>query len=232
MKRIPLAIHGLMIAFALYAPLQSQAADLNGKWAWTIETPDGNSFESVMVAKQVASKLTGYVGRPGEDDRWTIKQGKIESNQVSFTVTPIFGDSEITVEYLGKHQDDAIVGTVRVVEFDAEFPWQAKRRVIDVNPAGSWEFNLTTPNGNALEATLDLVYDKTKLTGELIADNWTVAIEEAKIEGNTIQFKTTNPNNPTRYTATGIVKGNKMSGRLSFKNDAGDQVELAWSATK
>ena len=221
-----------IITLSVFAVLTLQAADFTGKWAWTIKTPDGNSIKSAMDAKQAGSKLTGQLSRPGSDDKLEIKKGKVDGNDVSFTVVPNFQGGEITVEYTGRMKGDKIDGVIRVAEFDAELEWHAARLADDANPSGNWNWVLETPNGNEIEASLELKLKDGKLVGELVADNWAMEIEKGKVTGNKLSFQTTNPNSGQEYLSSGTIKGKKITGKVTFTNDGGEEVEMAWSAKK
>lgn len=220
------------LTLLILTALSVEAADITGKWAWTIKTPDGNSIKSAMDAKQEGSKFTGQLSRPGSEDTLEIQKGKVDGNDVSFTVIPTFQGGEITVEYSGRLKEDKIDGVLRVVEFDTELEWHAARVAEDVDPSGNWDWALSTPNGNQLEATLELSLKNGKVIGELIADNWTMEIENGKIAGNKLSFQTTNPNSGQKYLSTGTIKGKKMRGKVAYTNDGGDEIELEWTAKK
>ena len=222
----------LALAASLLVGSPTYAGDASGKWAWTIETPDGNSIKSMMTSKQDGTKLTGYLTSAGSDNQLKLQKGTVDENEISFTVVPNFNGGDITVEYSGKLKGDKIDGVLRVVEFDAELEWHAKRQQEDIDPSGDWDWALTTPNGNRLEASLELVVKKGKLLGEIISDNWAMELEEAKISGNKISFKTTNANSDQKYASIGTIKGNKISGTVSFTNDNGEPTELQWTAKR
>jgi hypothetical protein len=221
-----------LLGLALLASSIAHAGSASGKWQWTIETPDGNTFKSIMTAKQEGSKLTGTLSRPESEDKLEILNGKVEGDKVSFKVIPNFDGNKITVEYSGTLKGDKIDGGLRVVEFDAELEWHASRMVENVNPSGEWDFSLSTPNGDTMEATLELFLKKEKLSGELIADDWAMELEDAKIAGNKISFQTTNPNNDQKYLSKGTINGKKIVGTVSFTNGDGEDVSLDWSAKK
>lgn len=221
-----------LLVFSLLASSFANAGSASGKWQWTIETPDGNSFKSVMTAKQEGTKLTGTLSRPESEDKLEVLNGKVEGDKVSFKVIPNFDGNEITVEYSGTLKEDKIDGGVRVVEFDIELEWHAERMLENVNPSGIWDWSLSTPNGDTIEATLELFLKKEKLSGELIADAWAMELEDVKIAGNKISFRTTNSNNDQKYLSKGTINGKNIAGTVSFTNDNSEEVSLEWSAKK
>ncbi len=220
----------LAALLALGMPLH--AANLTGKWAWTIETPDGTTFESMMHAKQDGEKLTGHVSRPGSDDQLKLEKGKVVENKVSFTVKPDFQGNIITVDYSGKRDGNQIKGTINVVDFGAELQWHAKRVQDNADPTGQWDWTLATPDGNEVGATLTFSKQGGKLSGELIADNWAVELDETKVQGKTIQFAARNPNTGQEYALAGKITGKSMNGKVSFTNDSGEEISLSWKAKK
>ena len=185
-----------------------------------------------MTATQEGTKLTGTLSRPESEDKLELLNGKVEGDKVSFKVIPNFDGNEITVEYSGTLKGDKIEGGLRVVEFDAELEWHANRIVENVNPSGDWDWSLSTPNGDTMEATLELFLKEEKLTGELVADAWAMELEDAKISGNKISFRTTNASNDQKYLSKGTIKGKNIAGTVSFTNSDGEEVSLEWSAKK
>lgn len=86
--------------------LAVSAADITGKW--TAQVPGrgrGGPSENTFVFKVQGKKLTGStnMGRGGEAQ---IENGKVDGDDVSFTVTSSFGGSEAT--YKGKVSGDTI----------------------------------------------------------------------------------------------------------------------------
>ena len=75
------------------------AADVTGKWTGTVETPNGTR-DVTMNLKADGSNLTGTVsGRNGDTE---IKDGKINGDDISFTVIRNFNGNEIKQNYTGK----------------------------------------------------------------------------------------------------------------------------------
>jgi redox-regulated HSP33 family molecular chaperone len=73
-------------------------ADIDGKWVAKMEGPNG-AREVVMKFKADGAKLTGTVsGRQGDTD---IQDGKIEGENISFTVVRKMQDREFKTNYKG-----------------------------------------------------------------------------------------------------------------------------------
>jgi len=90
MKRLVMAVLATA-AFAL-------GADIDGKWVGKVETPNG-SRDVTMKFKADGAKLTGTVaGRQGDTE---IQDGKIDGENISFTVTRKFNDQEFKQNYKG-----------------------------------------------------------------------------------------------------------------------------------
>jgi hypothetical protein len=60
-------------------------ADLNGKWAGVIKTPDGNEIPVTYDFKVDGDKLTGTADSP--NGQIPLDEGKINGNDFSFSVT-------------------------------------------------------------------------------------------------------------------------------------------------
>ena len=97
------------------------AADLNGKWKATVETPRGTQEISFDFHVDGAT-LTGKVTTPrGESD---ITDGKIDGDNLSFNQVVNCNGNEMKINYTGKVDGDSIkftrtVGDRPAVEFTA-----------------------------------------------------------------------------------------------------------------
>ena len=75
------------------------AGDVTGKWVATMETPNGTR-ETKFTFKADGAKLTGTVsGRQGDSP---IQDGKIDGDNISFSVVRNFNGNEMKVNYTGK----------------------------------------------------------------------------------------------------------------------------------
>jgi len=99
MKKLLTMIGGLALAATMFA------ADITGKWAGEVDSPNGKR-PVTMTFKADGDKLTGSVsGRNGDTP---IEDGKISGDDVSFTVTRKFNDNEFKMNYTGKIKGDSI----------------------------------------------------------------------------------------------------------------------------
>jgi hypothetical protein len=83
------------------------AADVTGKWTAEMQGPNGNTRTVTMNLKADGSKLTGTVsgGRGGEAE---ITDGKVDGNDLSFSVVREFNGNKMTSTYKGKVDGDVI----------------------------------------------------------------------------------------------------------------------------
>ena len=86
----------LMVTLAVSA----MAADVTGNWKATAEGPNG-SLERTFVFKVDGNKLTGETTSQllGKS---IINDGKVEGDNLSFTITAKFQDMEVKLTYKGK----------------------------------------------------------------------------------------------------------------------------------
>lgn len=86
------------LALAIYA------ADPSGKWTWEQQGRNGNTT-STLTLKADGSNLTGSLdgGRGGPVE---IKDGKVDGNTVSFSVTRSMGGNDVTTKYTGTLDGD------------------------------------------------------------------------------------------------------------------------------
>jgi len=102
MKRIVF----LSACFMLAALTLALAADLNGTWVAQVPGRDGQTRETTFKLKAEGDKLTGTVsGRQGDTP---ISDGKIDGDNISFTMTINAGGNDIKFLYKGKVAGDEI----------------------------------------------------------------------------------------------------------------------------
>jgi hypothetical protein len=99
----------LLIVAAAFAAVAS-AADIGGTWKGTAEI-QGNAIERIFVFKVDGSKLTGETTSEMMGTS-AITDGKIDGDNISFTVTAKFQDNELKLNYKGKASGDTIKLTV------------------------------------------------------------------------------------------------------------------------
>ena len=84
------------------------AADVNGKWIATIAGVQGQDFEITLTFKADGAKVTGTLNnstRPGDIE---IQEGKIEGDNISFSLIRSTGQSDIKVVWKGTVSGDEI----------------------------------------------------------------------------------------------------------------------------
>jgi hypothetical protein len=88
-----------LVLVALLCAAPAFAADVDGKWAGTITTPMGDIPISFDL-KADGTTLTGTTQGP-DGGSLPIKNGKIDADKISFTVTIDFGGMTIDIGYTG-----------------------------------------------------------------------------------------------------------------------------------
>lgn len=119
MKWIMLAM--VMLAVALSAA----AADVSGTWKGTAQTQNG-PIERTFTFKVDGNKLTGETS---SDMFGTskIEDGKVDGDNISFTITVNFQGNEGKVNYKGKVQGDEIKFSVEIPALSQTLEYTAKR---------------------------------------------------------------------------------------------------------
>jgi hypothetical protein len=82
------------------------AADISGNWKGTAETPNG-TIERTFVFKVDGHKLTGET-TSNMFGKSTIEDGKVDGDDVSFTITVNVQGTDAKVNYKGKVEGDTI----------------------------------------------------------------------------------------------------------------------------
>ena len=112
-----------LIVFAVFA-LTATAADINGTWKASVETPNG-TIETTFTFKVDGSKLTGKVSSPmGESE---ISDGKVDGDALSFVVVRNFNGNEFKLSYKGKVSGDEMKLTLEFPGGDRQIEMTAKR---------------------------------------------------------------------------------------------------------
>ena len=89
-------------AFALallFASTTALAADVDGKWVTSIDSPNG-AVKIHYVLKAEGTKLTGTSEGPGGKPI-ALKNGKIDGNKISYSLDLDFGQGPATFNYTG-----------------------------------------------------------------------------------------------------------------------------------
>jgi hypothetical protein len=92
-------IRALAFALLLAVAAPAFAADIDGTWKGTIDTP-GGAVEINYTFKAEGAKLTGFTVGP-DGNRIDIADGKIDGSKVSFKLTLDFGGGPTTFDYTG-----------------------------------------------------------------------------------------------------------------------------------
>ena len=100
-----------LILMGLLATVMIWAADPTGKWTAEFQGRNGNTMTVTMNLKASGDKLTGTVsGRSGEID---ISDGKVDGDNLSFTVVREYNGNQFKQNYQGKLDGDVIHFTVK-----------------------------------------------------------------------------------------------------------------------
>ena len=83
----------------LLAATPAFAADVDGKWTGSLDTPNG-AVQVNFLFKADGASLTGTTTGP-DGSTVAIKSGKIDGSKISFSADLDFGGSTTTVAYTG-----------------------------------------------------------------------------------------------------------------------------------
>ena len=110
---------------ALQFAVTASAADISGTWKGSAETPNG-TIERTFVFKQDGTTLTGETSS-NNFGKSAIEDGKVEGDNVSFTISVNMQGNEAKVSYKGKAEGDQIKFTVGVAGYSQTIELTAKR---------------------------------------------------------------------------------------------------------
>lgn len=114
------------LLFLLLSALAAFAADVTGQWKATAEGPNG-ALERTFTLKAEGAKLSGetvssFTGKS------IIEDGKIDGDNLAFTIKAKIQDNEMTLTYKGKVvSKDEIKFTSQFGDSGQSIEWLAKR---------------------------------------------------------------------------------------------------------
>jgi hypothetical protein len=108
----------LLILTAMFS-FAASAADVTGTWKGTAQTPNG-TIERTFVFKVDGTKLTGETTseRMGKS---VITDGKIDGDNLSFSINVKLQDNELKLNYKGKVSGNEIKFTVEAGDQTLEY---------------------------------------------------------------------------------------------------------------
>lgn len=117
-----------LFACAMIIAATAFAADVAGTWKGTAEGPNG-TIERTFVFKVDGSKLTGETTSEmlGKSP---IENGKVEGDNISFSITAKFQDREMKLNYTGKVSGNELQLTSQSSGGDGggmKIEWKAKK---------------------------------------------------------------------------------------------------------
>lgn len=118
---------GLLALALVFAAAPALAADPTGTWKWSVER-NGQKVETTLKLKMEEKKLTGTIS--GRNNTETaIEDGKVDGDDISFTVTREFNNNKIVQKYSGKQTGDMIKGKVEFERNGEKMSrdWEAKK---------------------------------------------------------------------------------------------------------
>jgi hypothetical protein len=95
----------LAVLFLAFGSVAVLAADFNGKWTATVESPRGTQTLTIDL-KVDGAKLTGAVTTPRGE--MAISDGKIDGDNISFATVMNRNGNEFKMLYTGKAVGDTI----------------------------------------------------------------------------------------------------------------------------
>ena len=108
----------LILGFILTAA-PAIAADVDGKWTGSVDTPNG-AIQVAFNFKADGAKLTGTTTSP-DGMEIPIKNGKVDGNKITFDVDIDFGGMAFTLSYVGDVSPDQIKMTIDFMGMPFEF---------------------------------------------------------------------------------------------------------------
>ena len=115
-----------MLLTLFISSIAALAADVSGNWKATADGPNG-ALERTFALKVDGTKLTGetvsaFTGKS------TIEDGKLDGDNVTFTIKAKIQDNDVILSYKGKViSKDEIKFTSQIGDTGQSIEWLAKR---------------------------------------------------------------------------------------------------------
>ena len=108
-----------MMCAVLLAAVPARAADIDGKWSGSLDTPMG-AVQIGFNFKADGAALTGTMTGPDGGDI-AIKNGKIDGDKISFVVSIDLGGMALDLNYTGVVKPDNVQMTLEVMGMPFSF---------------------------------------------------------------------------------------------------------------
>jgi len=120
MKRMSKVIVLFVATLALMlAAAPARAADVDGKWTGSLDTPMG-AVQVGFNFKADGAKLTGTTTGP-DGSEIAIKDGKVDGDKITFLVSIDFGGMSLDLNYTGVVKKDTVELTLDVMGMPFNF---------------------------------------------------------------------------------------------------------------
>ena len=105
--------------------------------------------------------------------------------------------------------------------------------VVPARASGKWRWRSATPGGSPLDFELALTQMLQKIEGSVTVDGRTVAVEEAKLVGDTVSFAARlDPTGAARYEFSGRIVNHAIDGTMRLVRAGAAPQEQPWSASR
>ena len=214
----------------------SSAAGVTGNWNYEL-TLSGNDISLVLSLKQEGEKVTGKVAVA--DFELPISEGKVSGEAISFKVVVDRDDMKFTSKYNGTVTGDTIKGKIHSDRGgqDTEYDWKATREKAaassSANASGTWNWAITTQDGNSHDLSLRVKQDGDKLSGVVILGDNEVPISEGQVKDNEVTFKVTRERDGQTQVSKfkGVLEGDTIKGKID-SDWSGEMRNYAWNAKR
>jgi hypothetical protein len=109
----------VMVIGAMLVAANAWAADVDGRWTGSIETPMG-AVNVEFAFKADGTSLTGTMAGP-DGSKIEIKEGKVDGQNITFVINLDFGGMPLTLSYAGVVSPEKIDMKMEVVGMPFEF---------------------------------------------------------------------------------------------------------------
>jgi hypothetical protein len=202
------------------------AKGIDGGWALEVKTDDGQTLTATMKLSKDGDKLVGtYTGMDGKEVK--AEDLSLKDNELAFTVKLDFQGTDLVAKFKLKHEGGKLKGKV---DYDlggqtGTLDVDGKRGGEAAKPAGTWDIEVVTDDGQTLKSTLKLAKDGDKFKGMYAGmDGKEVKAEDLVVKDGDLAFTVKLDFQGTDLVAKFKLKqdGDKLKGKVDY--DLGGQT--------
>jgi hypothetical protein len=211
------------------------ALSIAGTWKITISAGDGQLLQPGLKLIQDGEKLEGVYTAGFDGKETPISGATLAGKKLSFQVKREGGGQELTLNYGGEVDGNALRGTLEYALGDRKgtAPFEARRLAQWSIATGTWKLAVTTQSGRSFQPAVKLAEKDGKLGGVYLGELGETPIEDARVAGEKLSFRVMKQRGEQMYILAyrGTLRGDTIKGVVAYSFD-GESGTLAFEGRR